>query len=67
MLKPGMKCKVINSSPLVEEGTLVIVDKESRKNGAPSAVLGKTGMVSCKLPTGGSLFFDESNLEAISS
>ena len=67
MLEPGMKCKTRNGTPLAEVGTLVVVDKESKKNGAPAVVLGKTGMISCKLPQGGSLFFEESNLKVVSS
>jgi len=63
MLEPGMKCKVVESTPLVEAGTPVVVDKASGKNGTPDIITGKTGMIMCKMPQGGSLFFDESNLE----
>jgi len=66
MLEPGMKCKVKNGTPLVQAETMVTIDKEGGKNGAPSLITGKTGMIMAKMPNGGGLFFNESDLEPIS-
>jgi hypothetical protein len=60
MIQPGMKCKVRQSTPIVSAGTPVVVDKDTSTN---EVIIGKTGMIFCRMPQGGSLFFEESNLE----
>lgn len=62
MLEPDTKYKVIESTPLVRAGTPVIVDKDSTTK---EPITGKTGMTFCRMPQGGSLFFEESNLKAV--
>ena len=62
MLEPNTRCKVIESTPLLQAGVPVVVDKDSATNGA---IVGKTGMIFCRMPQGGSLFFEESNLEVV--
>ena len=62
MLEPDTKCKVIESTPLVRAGVPVVVDKD---NTTKAAIVGKTGMIFCRMPQGGSLFFEESNLEVV--
>ena len=62
MLEPEMKCRVRESTPLVRAGTPVIVDRD---NTTKEIITGKTGMVFCRMPQGGSLFFKESNLEVV--
>ena len=60
MIQPDTKCKVIESTPLVQAGTPVVVDKDSSTK---KPIIGKTGMIFCRMPQGGSLFFEESNLK----
>lgn len=66
MLEPGMKCRVKKGTQIVPAGTVVVIDKGSGKNDAPSLITGKTGMIMAKMPKGGGLFFEESDLEPIS-
>jgi hypothetical protein len=58
-MEKGRKMKVIKGNTLIESGTVVTIDGDKKGN----LHIGKTGMVFCNMPTGGGLYFEESNLE----
>ena len=62
-LLAGTKCKTKANTPLTPAGTPVVIDKDSKGE----VVIGKTEKIFCKMPNGGSLFFDKSNLEAVAA
>jgi len=61
MFKPEDKVKVKSDCFLTAKGTALVVDKDGATQGV---ITGKSGTkLFCRVPWGGSLFYDPENLE----
>ena len=64
MITTNTKYKVLTGVPGVVD-TGVVVTTEADRDDKDKLVIGKTGMIFCKIEPAGSIFLDEGNLEPI--